>query len=80
MYMSIHDWNKTDICSSIQRITFACTDPRQDGYVGWGCKKELYEILWFVEDELAKCSTYVDEEEFVKRREQNKLLKILGKQ
>tara|TARA_B100000900_G_scaffold147781_1_gene125347 strand:- start:1892 stop:2134 length:243 start_codon:yes stop_codon:yes gene_type:complete len=80
MYMSIHDWNKTDICSSIQRITFACTDPRQDGYVGWGCKKELYEILWFVEDELAKCSTYVDEEEFVKKREQNKILKILGKQ
>jgi len=78
--MSIHDWNKTDICSSIQRITFACTDPRQDGYVGWGCKKELYEILWFVEDELAKCSTYVDEEEFVKKREQNKILKILGKQ
>mgnify|MGYP001361362114 CR=1 FL=1 len=80
MYMSIHDWNKTDICSSIQRITLACTDPRQDGYVGWGCKKELYEILWFVEDELAKCSTYVDEEEFVKKREQNKILKILGKQ
>lgn len=78
--MSIHDWDKTDICSSIRRITFACTDPRQDGFVSWGCKQELYEILWFVEDELAKCSTYVDEEEFVKRREQNKLLKILGKQ
>lgn len=78
MYM-IKDWNKTDICSAIQRITFAATDPRQDGYVSWGCKQDLYEILWFVEDELEKCSTYVDEDEYVKRREQNKLLKALGK-
>lgn len=78
MYM-IKDWNKTDICSAIQKITFAATDPRQDGYVSWGCKQDLYEILWFVEDELAKCSTYVDEDEYVKRREQNQLLKVLGK-
>lgn len=78
MYM-IKDWNKTDICSAIQKITFAATDPRQDGFVGWGCKQDLYEILWFVEDELAKCSTYVDEDEYVKRREQNQLLKVLGK-
>lgn len=78
MYM-IKDWNKTDICSAIQRITFAATDPRQDGYVSWGCKQDLYEILWFVEDELEKCSTYVDEDEYVKRREQNQLLKVLGK-
>lgn len=78
MYM-IKDWNKTDICSAIQRITFAATDPRQDGYVSWGCKQDLYEILWFVEDELEKCSTYIDEDEYVKRREQNKLLKVLSK-
>jgi hypothetical protein len=75
----LKDWNKTDICSAIQRITFAATDPRQDGYVSWGCKQDLYEILWFVEDELEKCSTYVDEDEYVKRREQNQLLKVLGK-
>lgn len=75
----IKDWNKTDICSAIQRITFAATDPRQDGYVSWGCKQDLYEILWFVEDELEKCSTYIDEDEYVKRREQNKLLKVLSK-
>tara|TARA_B100002019_G_scaffold290311_1_gene307711 strand:+ start:162 stop:395 length:234 start_codon:yes stop_codon:yes gene_type:complete len=74
----IKDWNKTDICVSIKKITNAATDPRQDGFVGWGCKQDLYEILWFVEDELEKCSTYVDEKEFVKKREQNKILKILG--
>jgi hypothetical protein len=50
-----------------------------DGFVTWGCKQDLYEILWFVEDELAKCSTYEDEAEYVKKREQHILLKTLGK-
>lgn len=75
----IRDWNKTDICNDIRKITFDANDPRMDGFVTWGCKKSLYEILWFVEDELAKCSTYFDEEEFLKKREQHKLLTMLGK-
>jgi len=74
----IRDWDKADICNNISKITFAAQDPRMDGFVTWGCKQDLYEILWFVEDELSKCSTYTDEEEFVKKREQHKLLKILG--
>ena len=75
----IKDWDKAKICNSISRITSAAKDPRMDGFVTWGCKQDLYEILWFVEDELDKCSTYADEDEFVKKREQHKILKILGK-
>jgi hypothetical protein len=75
----IKDWNKADICNEIRKITWAGTDPKMDGFVTWGCKQDLYEVLWFVEDELDKMSTYAGEEEFVKRREQNKLLKALGK-
>lgn len=76
----IRDWSKADICNEIRKITFAATDPRMDGYVTFGCKKDLYEILWFIEDELEKCSTYQGEDEFVKVREQHKLLRALGKQ
>ena len=75
----IKDWNKATICQEISKITWAATDPRMDGYVTWGCKKDLYEILWFIEDEIDKCSTYQGEKEFVNSREQNKLLKALGK-
>jgi len=75
----IKDWDRAKICNTIRKITFAATDPRMDGFVGWGCKQDLYKILWFVEDELEKCSTYVDEKEFIKKREQNKMLKALGK-
>ena len=75
----IKDWNKATICTDIKKITWAGTDPRQDGYVTWGCKQDLYEILWFVEDELEKFGTYTGEDEFVKKREYNKILKALGK-
>ena len=75
----IQNWNKTDICNEISKIRFAESDTRMDGFVTWGCKQDLYEILWFVEDELDKCSTYSDEDEVVKKREQHKILKILGK-
>jgi hypothetical protein len=51
-----------------------------DGFVTWSCKQDLYEILWFVEDELAKCSNYTDEDEYIKKREQHIILKALGKQ
>ena len=76
----IQDWNKADICNEIRKITFAAKDPRMDGFVTWGCKQDFYEILWFVEDELAKCSVYTDEDEYVKKREQHILLKTLGKE
>ena len=76
----IQDWDKAEICNKIRKITFAANDRYMDGFVTWGCKKDLYEILWFVEDEIAKCSTYEGEDEFIKKREQQKILTILGKE
>ena len=75
----IIDWDLKKVKSQVDKIVFAATDPKMDGFNTWGCKQDLYEILWYVEDSLDKCSSYVDEDEFVKRREQKKLLKALGK-
>ena len=76
----IKDWNKANICNEIRKISWAGTDPRMDGYITWGCKQELYEILWFVEDELEKFGHYTDEKDFVKKREYHNILKALGKE
>jgi len=75
----IIDWDLKKVKRQVDKIVFAATDPKMDGFNTWGCKKDLYEILWYVEDSLDKCSSYADEDEFVKRREQKKLLKALGK-
>ena len=76
----IRDWSVQQIKQEIAKIRFAENDPRMDGFVTWGCKKDLYEMLWYIEDELDKCSTYADEDDFIKRREQSILLRTLGKQ
>ena len=41
----IVDWSVASIKDEIDRIKFAESDPRMDGFVTWTCKKDLYEIL-----------------------------------
>lgn len=76
----IKNWNSQDICNDIRKITFAATDPRMDGFVTWDCKRELYEILFFVQQELDKCGTYATiEDEYLKKHDQEMMLRALGK-
>jgi hypothetical protein len=51
-----------------------------DGFNTWACKRDLYELLFFVQDQLDKCSTYGDlEEDYLKKHDQEIMLKALGK-
>ena len=76
----IKNWNIQDICRNIGKITWAATDPKMDGFNTWGCKRELYEVLFFVQKELDKCSTYGDvEQEYLKKHDQEMMLRALGK-
>ena len=74
----IVDWSLSDLKQGVNKISFAESDPRMDGFVTWGCKKDLYELLWHVEDALDKCSTYEGEKEFVREREKQKTFEALG--
>lgn len=76
----IKDWNSRNICSEISKISWAASDPRMDGYITWNCKQELYQILWHVQRELDKCGSYGDiEHDYVKKHDQEMLLRALGK-
>jgi len=35
--------------------------------------------MWLIEDELEKCSEYVGEDEFIKEREKEKMIRKLSK-
>lgn len=78
VYM-IKNYNLGEVKQNIDMIAWSESDKYMDGFVTWGCKQELYQILWYVEDKLEKCSTYTDEEDYVKRRDQEKMLQALGK-
>ena len=74
----IKDWSLKDIKTEISKISWAESDPRQDGFVTWGCKQELYEILWYVEEKLRKCSTYAGEDDFLKEHDKEMTWRILN--
>ena len=44
----IIDWSLEKVKEEVDKITFAESDPRMDGFTTWGCKKDLYEILFRV--------------------------------
>jgi hypothetical protein len=74
----IKDWSVRDIKNEISKISWAESNPRMDGFVTWGCKQDLYEILWFVEEKLRRCSTYTGEEDFLQEHEKKQTWRILN--
>ena len=75
----IKDWSLPQVKENVDKISWGESDKHMDGFVTWGCKQDLYQILWYVEDALDKCSTYEGEQEYTKRRDQQKILQALGK-
>lgn len=61
----IKDWSLENIKHEVDKIAYAESDPRMDGFVTWGCKKDLYELKFYIEDKIAKCSHYSTEESYL---------------
>lgn len=67
----IKDWSLGTIKHEIDKIAFAENDPLMDGFVTFGCKQDLYRVLFYVQSKLDKCSTYAGEEEWVSNEQDN---------
>ena len=75
----IIDWDLKTVKAQVDRISWAESDPRMDGFVTWRCKEDLYQLYWYIEDKLASCSTYGDtEEKLLGQRKERKVIKKLG--
>lgn len=40
-------------------------DPRNDGFIQWGIKQDLYKIKWLIEEMIEQSPKFVGEDEFV---------------
>ena len=74
----IKNWSHSLIVSELQKIYFAATDPRMDGYTTLNCKQDLYRVKFAVEDMLARCPTYSVEEEWLEERDKELVWKALN--
>ncbi len=69
-----------DVLWEIQKLGVGANDPYMDGYVQFEKKKHLYKILWAVEKQLARCSTFYGEDEWLREHAQDVFLeKLEGK-
>ena len=65
----IRNWNAGEIIGEIQKIYFATTDPRMDGYTTWACKQDLYRVQFALERMLKNCPTYSPEDEWLEEQQ-----------
>jgi hypothetical protein len=78
MHMRKKSWDVGDITSQLHSISRECTSPHNDGFTAWGCKQDLYQIKFLVDDILTKCPQFGDLEiDFLKVEEQKRIIKIL---
>lgn len=69
--------NITDILWDIQKLGYNATDPRMDGYYQFGQKQKLYQILWEVEKQIKRCSTFYDEDKWLEEHSQDEMIETL---
>ena len=65
----IRNWNAGEIISNLQKIYFATTDPRMDGYTTWACKQDLYRVQFALDRMLKNCPTYSPEDEWLEEQQ-----------
>lgn len=69
--------NISEIISQIKYAQYTCSDIRTDSYVSWGIKQDLYQIKWIIDEAIRQCPVFSLEEEWLREKEKNRVVKIL---
>jgi hypothetical protein len=72
------DWNVFEVERQIQRMRYAINDPYLTGFNTWPVKQDLYRLKWLIDDALANCPTFADEEKFIDEHEKEITWKALN--
>lgn len=71
-------WDVNDIVSQIRSLAVECRSPYNDGFTAWGCKQDLLVLQDLINDALSDAPFFGDmETEWLKEREQKRIIKIL---
>lgn len=74
--------NPMDVNSVTHQIYMSGVElrsPYNDGFNQWAIKQELYKLKWLLDDILESSPQFADEADFLKEREQQKILQVLTK-
>jgi hypothetical protein len=71
------NWDVENIKNQLRRMYSECNSSYNTGFIQWAIKQELYEVKFLLDESLQKCSTFAGEEQWLKEREQEKIIEIL---
>ena len=70
-----------DIIETFQQVRSAvaeCSNARNDGFIAWGVKQDLYQLKWFLDDMMKMCPDFGSTEtEWLREQEQKKIISYL---
>ena len=69
------NWSVSDVENQIRRLALEISSPYNDGWTASSCKKELFQLKCFIEDQYAHLPKFPDEAEWEKER----LIQLLKK-
>lgn len=72
-----HRYDIMEAYTQIRAAASELNDPRNDGFVCWGVKQDLYQLKWFLDDVLKNSSTFGPEEEWLREQEQKRIIRYL---
>lgn len=72
-----HRYDIMEAYSQIRSAAREVNDPRNDGFISWGVKQDLYQLKWFLDDILKNSSTFGPEEEWLREQEQKRIIGYL---
>jgi hypothetical protein len=73
-----YSYNITEATREINAAAYDATNSRNDGYVAWGAKQDLYRLKWILEDAINRCPTFAPEADWLREQEKKKVVKILS--
>ena len=68
-------WDMSNLYSQVRALASEVRSPYNDGFTGFSCKQELYQLKCFIEDQYSDLPTFSGEEEGEQQRIIQKLKK-----
>lgn len=71
-------YNTVAVARAINAAAYEASDARNDGFIAWGAKQDLYRLKWILDDALKRCPTFAPEAEWLREHEKEQVIKILS--
>lgn len=71
------NWDLADIYNQIRSLSGTVNSRYNDGFTAFYAKQDLYQIKWFVDEQLKRSPKFSGEDEWLREEEKKKVVEIL---